>query len=90
MPAPLSREQAIEGLVEAESEIRALGVQRLALFGSVARSEARIDSETGLRSRRYRRSLGRIYSRKRKMFFAPREYLRHIWPSEIPQAPLPS
>lgn len=42
---PLTREQAIERLMAAEPEIRALGVQRLALFGSVARGEARVDSD---------------------------------------------
>jgi len=41
----LTRERAIECLTAAEQEIRALGVQRLALFGSVARDEARIDSD---------------------------------------------
>jgi hypothetical protein len=34
---PLTRQQAIERLVAFEPDIRALGVQRLALFGSVAR-----------------------------------------------------
>jgi predicted nucleotidyltransferase len=42
---PLTREQAIQRLVASEGEIRALGVQRLALFGSVARSQARVDSD---------------------------------------------
>ena len=32
-------------MVAAEPEIRALGVQRLALFGSVARDQARADSD---------------------------------------------
>jgi predicted nucleotidyltransferase len=45
---PLSRQQAIQRLVESEPEIRALGVQRLALFGSVARSQARLDSDVDL------------------------------------------
>jgi uncharacterized protein len=44
----LSREQAIERLPASEPEIRALGVERLALFGSVARGEARIDSDVDL------------------------------------------
>lgn len=49
MPAtPLTREQAIERLVAFEPQIRALGVQRLALFGSVARDEARSDSDVDL------------------------------------------
>jgi uncharacterized protein len=46
--APLSREQAVQRLVASEPEIRALGVQRLALFGSVLRSQARIDSDVDL------------------------------------------
>src|SRR5579864_1279712 len=45
---PLTREQAIERLVAFEPEIRALGVQRLALFGSVARGEARSESDVDL------------------------------------------
>ncbi len=45
---PLTREQAIERLVASEPEIRALGVQRLALFGSVARGQARLDSDVDL------------------------------------------
>lgn len=44
----LTREQAIERLVASESHIRALGVQRLALFGSVARSQALPDSDVDL------------------------------------------
>ncbi|MCC6857038.1 MAG: nucleotidyltransferase domain-containing protein [Bryobacterales bacterium] len=46
--APLTREQAMQRLVASEGEIRALGVQRLALFGSVARSQARVDSDVDL------------------------------------------
>lgn len=45
---PLTREQAIASLVEAEADIRALGVARLALFGSVLRNEARPDSDVDL------------------------------------------
>ncbi len=45
---PLSRIEATERLTTAESEIRALGVQRLALFGSVLRGEARPDSDVDL------------------------------------------
>jgi len=45
---PLTREQAIERLVASEPEIRALGVKRLALFGSVARGQARPDSDVDL------------------------------------------
>jgi hypothetical protein len=44
-PQPLSRDEAIRRLQSAESEIRLLGVERLALFGSVLRDEARIDSD---------------------------------------------
>ena len=43
--APLTRIQAFERLQAAEAEILALGVGRLALFGSVARNEARPDSD---------------------------------------------
>jgi len=46
--APLSRSQAVERLAGAESRIRALGVDRLALFGSVGRDEARADSDVDL------------------------------------------
>ena len=42
---PLTREQAINRLLASEPDIRALGVQRLALFGSVARGQARFDSD---------------------------------------------
>ncbi len=45
---PINRELAIERLLEAEVEIRALGVERLALFGSVLRGEARVDSDVDL------------------------------------------
>ena len=44
----LTREEAVGRLVASEREIRALGVQRLALFGSVLRSEARPDSDVDL------------------------------------------
>jgi hypothetical protein len=45
---PLTREQAIERLIASEPEIRALGVSRLALFGSVARGQARLESDVDL------------------------------------------
>ena len=45
---PLTREQAIQRLIASEPEIRALGVERLALFGSVARGQARLDSDVDL------------------------------------------
>jgi uncharacterized protein len=41
----LTRDAAIERLQAIEREIRGLGVRRLALFGSVARNEARADSD---------------------------------------------
>lgn len=44
----LTREEAVKRLVASEPEIRALGVQRLALFGSVLRGEARPDSDVDL------------------------------------------
>jgi len=46
MPTPVSScEQTTERLSGCESEIRALGVARLALFGSVLRGEPRADSD---------------------------------------------
>lgn len=42
---PLTRSEAIRRLQAAESEIRLLGVDRLAIFGSVARDEAHADSD---------------------------------------------
>lgn len=47
-PAGLTRAEAVERLVASERELRALGVQRLALFGSVLRDEARPDSDVDL------------------------------------------
>lgn len=44
----LSCEEVRERLVAAETEIRALGVERLALFGSVLRGEAGPDSDVDL------------------------------------------
>jgi predicted nucleotidyltransferase len=44
----LSREQAVDRLLASAAEIRALGVERLALFGSVVRNEARPDSDVDL------------------------------------------
>ena len=46
--AELTRQQTFEVLTASESEIRALGVARLALFGSVLRNEARPDSDVDL------------------------------------------
>ena len=43
--SPLTRELTMERLVASEPEIRALGVERLALFGSVLRGDARSDSD---------------------------------------------
>ena len=47
-PEPLTREGAITRLIEAEAELRSLGVARLALFGSVLRNEAGPDSDVDL------------------------------------------
>lgn len=41
----LARDEAIRRIVASEPEIRALGVRRLALVGSVARNQARPDSD---------------------------------------------
>lgn len=46
--ARLSKAEVIRTLVACAPEIRALGVQELALFGSVARDEARSDSDVDL------------------------------------------
>jgi predicted nucleotidyltransferase len=43
--AALSREIAFERIRSAESELRAMGIARLALFGSTVRDEARPDSD---------------------------------------------
>ncbi len=43
--SPLTRDQAVRRLRTIETEIRRLGLRRLALFGSVARDEARADSD---------------------------------------------
>jgi hypothetical protein len=48
MTASLTREEAVRLLVASEAEIRALGVQRLALFGSVLRGGAHPDSDVDL------------------------------------------
>jgi uncharacterized protein len=44
----LTREQVVGHLLASEREIRALGVERLAPFGSVVRGEARPDSDVDL------------------------------------------
>lgn len=44
----LTRQQAIDILTASEPEIRALGVARLALFGSVLRNQSRPDSDVDL------------------------------------------
>jgi hypothetical protein len=48
LATPLTREQTIERIVACGPEIRALGVNGLSLFGSVARGEARGDSDVDL------------------------------------------
>ena len=47
-PVPPTLEQTIQRLRAAEAEIRRLGVRRLAIFGSVARGEARPSSDVDL------------------------------------------
>jgi predicted nucleotidyltransferase len=44
----LTRREATDRLLSVEGDIRALGVRRLALFGSVLRDEARPDSDVDL------------------------------------------
>jgi hypothetical protein len=48
MSGSISREQAADLLAASEPKIRALGVARLALFGSVLRGDARPDSDVDL------------------------------------------
>lgn len=48
MAAALTREQVAERLEPVKDRILALGVQRLALFGSIARNEARSTSDIDL------------------------------------------
>lgn len=45
---PLTRDEAMKRLLAIEAEVRALGVHRLALFGSVLRNEARVDSDVDI------------------------------------------
>ena len=45
---PLTREQTIAAVAAVEADLRALGVARLALFGSVLRNTARADSDVDL------------------------------------------
>ena len=44
----LTRAEALDCISASETEIRALGVARLALFGSVARGQARPDSDVDI------------------------------------------
>ncbi len=48
MKTSLTHQQAVTRLLEAEQDIRALGVERLALFGSVLRGEARPESDVDI------------------------------------------
>ncbi len=45
---PLTKQQVAERLAESREQIQALGVLRIALFGSVVRGEARPDSDVDL------------------------------------------
>ncbi len=45
---PLTREQTIAAVAAIETDLRALGVARLALFGSVLRNAAQADSDVDL------------------------------------------
>ena len=47
-PTALTRDQAISRLRSIELDVLALGVRRLALFGSVLRNEARPDSDVDI------------------------------------------
>jgi predicted nucleotidyltransferase len=46
--AVTNRHDVIERCKRAEPQIRAMGVRRIALFGSIARGEARTDSDVDL------------------------------------------
>ena len=49
MQAPVAnREEAVQRIAACEQEVRALGVTRLALFGSVLRGQARRQSDVDL------------------------------------------
>ena len=47
-PNALTRQEALDRMAACEPEIRAFGVQRLALFGSVLHDRARPDSDVDL------------------------------------------
>ena len=47
-PRRLTREDVMKSLVASEAEIRALGVRKLSLFGSVLRGDAGPDSDVDL------------------------------------------
>lgn len=46
--APITKNQVFEIIGRLEAELRALGVSRLAVFGSIARGEARPDSDVDI------------------------------------------
>jgi predicted nucleotidyltransferase len=48
MSPVINREHIIERLAGCADEVRALGVTRLALFGSILRGQARVDSDVDL------------------------------------------
>jgi predicted nucleotidyltransferase len=48
MPPVLNRDEAIQRIADCADQVRALGVARLALFGSVLRGQATVDSDVDL------------------------------------------
>lgn len=48
LAAPAERERVIQAIREHETDLRALGVERLWLFGSLARGDAGADSDVDL------------------------------------------
>jgi predicted nucleotidyltransferase len=86
-PAVLTAAEAQARLTACASEVRALGVARLAIFGSVLRGEASPDSDVDLlvefaerHAKRARRSRSQLYAE------ALAEYLARHAPDEVTDA----
>jgi predicted nucleotidyltransferase len=81
----MQRDEAIAKLKQHETELRRLGVQRLYLFGSTARGEAREDSDVDLFFDYERGKLGLETSRilGRKADIMTRDSLHRVLRSRI-------